>query len=79
MYSEKTLRRKASNIGYRIQKGPLMSGNLRVAYGDPGYSIIDCKYNTIVYGLCNGFYNLLQLEDVEEFLRDEYDALELAF
>lgn len=81
MYSERTLRRKAKEIGYRIIKGYTRMNNSTGAIfdHDTGYSVIDMERNTFVGGTNDTLYNLWKLEDVEEFLSDQYNARELKF
>lgn len=79
MYSEKTLRRKAEKLGYRIKKGFKIFGNGSIANRTPGYSVIDTEYNCYVGGYNCVFYNIWSLEDVEKFLKDEYLANGLVF
>ena len=79
MYSEKTLRRKARKLGYRVKKGFMIFGNGSIASRTPGYSVIDLEYNCYVGGNSNIFYNIWTLEDVEDFLKSEYIANGLVF
>ena len=75
MYSERTLRRRADAIGYRLEKGfvhQLVEG-YPVWDREVGYNIIDNEYNYMVYGCYNNvFDHLFTLEDVEDFLKTEY-------
>ena len=76
MYSESTLRRKAKEIGYRITKGYTRMNNRigSVFNHDIGYSVTDMEYNVLVGGTNEALYNLWKLEDVEEFLHDQYNV-----
>ena len=81
MYNETTLRRKAKNIGFVIQKGyrRFNRRNGSIADYTTGYSIIDADTNICIAGDNDVYCNLLTLEDVEEFLADAYNDLELTF
>ena len=79
MYSEKTLRKRANRIGYKIQKGRVKVGNHYLLGGGVGYSVIDTEYNCIVYGNNGTLLNILTLKDVDEFLHDQYIELGLKF
>ena len=77
-YSEATLRRRAKRLGYVLVKGFQRHGDGRVYHDNylerhTGYSILDWQTSFIVYGY-NGFItNVLDLTDVEEFLKEEYE------
>ena len=81
--SERTLRRKAYRIGYRVEKGVVRhSGNIcRDCFGErfSGYMIRDIAADSIEAGCYNGYTYQLSLNDVELFLRDRYNALGLAW
>lgn len=81
MYNETTLRRKAKNIGLIIRKGYCRFNRLNGGIADytTGYSIIDADTNVCIAGDNVMYCNLLTLEDVEEFLADAYNDLELTF
>ncbi len=81
MYSEKTLRRRANNIGYKIVKGFTRFYNRQgaVAGHETGYSVIDLGCGYMVGGHNDVYFNLWTLKDVEEFLQGEYLARGLAF
>ena len=84
-YSEKTLRRRARAIGYIIGKGFVKTKSIpsTVVNAESGYTIYATVNNSsatyMVYGHNELFFNLLTLEEVEQFLRQEYEARELAF
>ena len=77
MISEKSMRRRANRLGYKVEKGYqryLMDGYpiVRNAAGEhfTGYNIIDLHTNFIVWPSTNGVCDhLLTLEDVAEFLQ----------
>ena len=81
MYNETTLRRKAKNIGLVIRKGCRRFNRCNGSIADytTGYSIIDADNNFCIAGTNDVYCNLLTLEDVEEFLADAYNDLELTF
>ena len=87
MYSEKTLRNKAEKIGYHIEKGFVhsMYGQCPVWHNvagerETGYNILDYRTNTYVWGCYNWYYDhQFSLEDVQEFLADEYEKAGLKF
>lgn len=84
-YSEKTLRRRANNIGYVVKKGFVRTKAIPsiVVETVSGYTIYNTVNNSgaiyMIYGDNDLYYNLLTLEEVEQFLRKEYEARELAF
>lgn len=83
-YSEKTLRRKAKNIGYRIEKG---LQHITCAEGCPvhwsrtvGYMVMDETTGIYVWGSYdNVFDHQLDLDTIEICLKREYDKLGLDF
>ena len=75
MYNEKTLRKRANEIGYRLEKGFIhqMVEGYPVWDREVGYNIIDTINNCLVSGCYNNvFDHLFKLEDVEDFLKTEY-------
>ena len=83
MFTENTLRKRANKIGYYIQKGFQHWGPYvyHDSYGNrfTGYSIMDGRTGFIAYGYNGVFDNCLELEDVEEILREEYKSLGYAW
>ena len=81
-YSEGTIYKKARNIGYSVKKGKVhfMHSDYPVYSDEIGYNVIDDQLNCMVWGCYNEvFDHLWSLEDVENFLRDEYRYLGLQF
>ena len=84
-YSERTLRRRARNIGYIVRKGFVRTKAIpsTVVETVSGYTIYNTVNNSgaiyMIYGDSELYYNLLTLEEVEQFLRKEYEARELVF
>ena len=78
MLSLSTLRRKAANVGCRIVKGFQHCG--RSVFYDyngerhSGYMIVDLQGNYILQGIGEVFDFQMSLEDVEEYLKDAYEA-----
>ena len=82
MRSEKTIYKKARNIGYSVKKGKVhfMSSAYPVYSDDVGYNVIDNQTNSMVWGCYNSvFDHLWSLEDVEGFLKEQYSALGLEY
>lgn len=88
MYSEKTLRRKSRNAGFRLHKGFrhcfTMKGCPVYRYPDGtsevGYILIDEVNNNLVWGCYDSHIDhLWQLDDVEDYLREFYQAHDLKF
>lgn len=88
MYSLTTLRKRAYEAGYRIEKGfqHYMYNNAvcRDCNGDAytGYNVWDLSTNMCVWesGCYDSNYDhLCTLEDVEEFLKAEYEKAGLAW
>lgn len=90
MYSEKTLRRKAKAIGLYIEKDFVRFAN--VSEGNPivydwgdeygrksGYMISDIQTGGIVDGYNGVMLNTMDLEDVNDFLKEAYKAEGLQF
>ena len=78
-YSEGTIRKKALNAGYKVEKG-----FQHYRYNDSvltdcdgkrltGYNVVDLCNGWPVHGSCDdNFDHLLSLEDVEEFISSVY-------
>lgn len=88
MYSLTTLRKRAYEAGYRIEKGfqHYMYNNAvcRDCNGDAytGYNVWDLSTNMCVWesGCYDGNYDhLCTLEDVEEFLKEAYERAGLTW
>jgi hypothetical protein len=83
-YSESTIRRKAYSIGYQVTKGCQHFGR-NVLYdlnGDrlTGYMVKDLHTGLYEWGCYDSNYDhLWDLDDVAEFLKDEYQARELVW
>ena len=74
-YAESTLRRKAREIGYEIQKGFVhqLTSDYPVADREVGYNILDITAGSLVPECHNTVYDhLLTLEGVGEFLETIY-------
>ena len=83
-YSESTLRRRAYKIGYQVQKGFQHYGKFvyHDQYGDrfSGYMVKDLQTGLYEWdGFDSNFDFLWTIEDVEDFLRERYEALGLAW
>lgn len=80
-YCEKTIRNKARNIGFIIRKGYVRTMAMPSVVVDTvsGYTIYNSEGTYMIHGYNELYYNLLTLEEVEQFLREEYEARELAF
>lgn len=78
-YSLGTIRRKAYKVGYRVSKGfqRYYSGGIcRDCNGVPytGYNVEDLSTGILVWDCYNPNYDhLWTLEDVEEFIKGEYE------
>lgn len=80
MYSEKTLRRKAKEVGYTLEKGLIRVRGLIMYPKQTGYSLIDNDLGCYVWGSVDSdFIHLWDIEDVEDFLKSEYQSLGLKF
>ena len=78
MYSESTLRRRAYKIGYQVMKGFTRYYGV-VDYDwsgerSTGYMIKDLSYGFCVDGFANNYEFLMTIEDVEDFLKEQYEA-----
>ena len=83
-YTEGTIRRKAYNIGYQVQKGFQHFGRFvyRDSYGDryTGYMLRDLRTGFYEWGCYDSnFDHLWDLDDVADFLKGEYEARGLAW
>lgn len=81
-YSEKTIYKKARAIGYSVHKGKLhfMSSSYPVYSDEVGYNVVDDSTGITVWGCYNNIFDhLWNIEDVEDFLKKEYDSLGLVF
>ena len=83
MLSEKTLRRRAYNIGCSIRKGyTRCGGNISLdceGKKSTGYMITDLATNGILAGFNSAYYYIWDLAEVENYLRENYEALGLAW
>lgn len=79
---EKTLRRKAHKIGYSIVKG-LRHYMYNWVVADPrevGFMVRDDRTGFYEWGCYNELYShLWDIQDVEDFLKSEYERLGLQF
>lgn len=82
MYTEKTIRRKAYDLGYKLEKNYMRYMAFNNAIVEPkatGYMLFDLRTNEYVWGSYNDcFCYLWSLEDVENYLR-EVDTEKLVF
>lgn len=81
-YSESTLRRKAYKIGYRLEKGYIhfLTKAYPVAIRECGYNVIDIMSGFPIWECRNDVYDhLFSMDDVEQFLREQYNELGLMF
>lgn len=81
-YSEQTIYKKARAIGYSVHKGKVhfMSNNYPVYSDEVGYNVVDNSTGFTVWGCYNNLFDhLWNLDDVEDFLKSEYDNLGLTF
>ena len=82
MFTESTLRKRASAINYCVSKGFMHYGKYVYHYPDEsrrkGYMVMDLNTGYYVFGCYDSnFDNLWRLDDVEEFLRTKYQELGL--
>lgn len=85
-YSLTTIRKKALNAGYRIEKGfqhYLRNNAIFTNWNGErftGYNVLDLATNTYVWGCydCN-YDHLWELEDVEDFIKSEYKKYGLEY
>lgn len=83
-YSISTLRRRAHKIGYHVQKGfrHFHQYVYHDEYGDrfPGYMVMDLQTGFYEWGGYDSNFSFLwDIEDVEDFLKEQYEALGLAW
>ncbi len=81
-YSEGTIYKKARDVGYLVNKGKAhyMSREYPVYSNDVGYNVIDSQTGFTVWGCYNEvFDHLWSLEDVENFLKEQYDSLGMKY
>ena len=86
MYSITTLRKKANAIGLGVEKGFVHYLSGGAIYHDhngnreSGYEIMDYSTGFYVWGSYNSIFDhLFTIEDVEDYLREEYRKLGLRF
>ena len=85
LYTYKTLKRKAQKVGYVIKKGYMRTKAVPsvIAEATPGYTVYGIVDNRkdlyMVYGDSELYFNLLSLEEVEDFLKEAYQLLGLEF
>lgn len=81
MLSERTLRKKARDIGYSIHKGlkRYMSDNYIVEPKELGYMVMDNSGYYVWGSYNNVFTHLWDIRDVSDFLQSEYERLGLKF
>ena len=78
--------KKALNAGYRIEKGfqhYLRNNAIFTNWNGErftGYNVLDLATNTYVWGCydCN-YDHLWELEDVEDFIKSEYEKYDLEY
>ena len=85
-YSLATIRRKALNAGYRVEKGfqhYLCNDSVCTDWNGErltGFNVWDSTINAYVWGCYNDNYDhLWTLQDVENFLKSEYDKVGLEY
>ena len=85
MYNEKTIRKKAAEAGYRVSKGfsHYHSGGISTwgdGTRDTGYNVEDLSTGFLVWGCYDNIRDhIWSLEDVDAFLREEYQRYDLAY
>ncbi len=83
-YSESTLRKRAYKIGYQVQKGFMHFGK-SVFYDQngersSGYMVKELQYGFYVWGGYDSNFDFLwSIEDVEDFLKEQYESLGLTW
>ena len=79
-YTENTLRRRARRVGYYLHKGFQHFGQtvLRDKDGNrlTGYMLSDMRTMLVIWGY-DGLDNRLDLEDVEDILKDTYKLMDI--
>lgn len=81
-YSEKTIYKKANEIGYSVHKGKVhfLNTNYPVFSDDVGYNVINNSLGIMVWGCYNNVLDhLWGLQDVEDFLKSEYSEMNLDY
>ena len=73
-YSEKSLRRRAHKIGYQVVKG-----RRNYVSDRNGFMILNPVLNCVACGADYGMNFCMDVEDVEDFLKDEYESLGLSW
>ena len=80
MYSEKTLRKRAYKIGYQVIRGIYHFRGAYYTYGEKitGYMVKDCRSGLLEWGCYDTCFDFIwSLEDVEDFLKEQYEAMGL--
>lgn len=80
--SENKIYKKAHAIGYSVHKGKVhyLGNNYPVYSDEVGYNVVDDSTGVTVWGCYNEvFDHQWTLDDVENFLKNEYDNLGLVF
>lgn len=82
MFTENTLRNRAHKIGYHVKKGFQHFGNqvFYNSYGErsTGYMVMDLSNGYYIWdGYNENFDFRWSLEDVEDFLKEQYEMLGL--
>lgn len=85
-YSLATIRKKAINAGYRVDKGFQhyhYNGSVRTNWNGErftGFNVWDLSTNTLVWDCYDSNYDhLWTLEDVEDFIKSEYIKSDLEY
>lgn len=85
-YSERTIRKKASEIGYQVKKGLQhylyngcvfhdINGNVKT-----GYMVLNSQTGYYEWGSYDANFDFLwTLEDVEKFIENKYKSLKLEY
>lgn len=82
MYTEKTIYKKANEIGYSVHKGKVhsLNTNYPVFCDDVGYNVVNDSLGVMVWGCYNEVLDhLWSLQDVEDFLIKQYSELSLEY
>ncbi len=85
MYNEKTIYKKAKDVGYEVSKGFVHYHTgciFRYQNGDRevGYNVIDTSNNSLVWGCYSQMFDhQWSLADVDDFIRSVYEANGLAY
>jgi hypothetical protein len=81
-HKESTIYKKARNIGYSINKGKVhfLSAEYPVYCDDVGFNVIDNQTGFTIWGCYNNVLDhLWSLEDVETFLKEQYESLGMEY